>query len=122
MSGVAGRIGALSGTGQRWGNEIRPRKSPDGLTSVIESVSPLALIPETWAALPAKKAGRPSIAGASLWPRPPLPSFGEKARSSVCLNVAAVTASWDGGEKRKPRRMRNVYVRPRRRRAASKHT
>ena len=79
---------------------------------MIESVSPFALIPETCAALPARNGGSPTIAGASLGPRPPLPSFGENARSSVCLNVAAVTGSFDGGEKRKPRRMRKVYVRP----------
>ena len=33
-------------------------------------------------------------------------------RSIVCRNVCAVTSLSEGGEKRKPDRMRNVYVRP----------
>jgi hypothetical protein len=54
------------------------------------------------------------------------PSFGDKARSIVCRNVSAVTVSGtefegcrnaaglslEGGEKRNPGRMRNLYVRP----------
>jgi hypothetical protein len=37
-------------------------------------------------------------------------SFGLVAiwRSMVCRNVSAVTASFEGGENRKPRRMRKV--------------
>ena len=35
------------------------------------------------------------------------PNPGESARSIVDLNVAAVTGSFDGGEKRKPGRIRN---------------
>ena len=62
----------------------------------------VARIPRRARALPARNAGGPTIAGASLGPRPPRPSFGENARSSVCLNVAAVTGSFEGGEKRKP--------------------
>ena len=37
---------------------------------------------------------------------------GESVRSIVYRKVSAVTGSFDGGEKRKPGRMRNVYVRP----------
>ena len=33
---------------------------------------------------------------------------GFSARSIVCLNVCAVTGWFDGGEKRKPRRIVNV--------------
>ena len=36
----------LAYTRQRYGSEMRVRKSPEGLTSVIDSVSPFALIPE----------------------------------------------------------------------------
>ena len=42
----------------------------------------------------------------------PGPSRGDSARSIVDLNVLAVTDSFDGGEKRKPRRIRNEYVSP----------
>ena len=38
--------------------------------------------------------------------------LGESARSIVCRNVCAVTSSLDGGEKRNPRRMLKLYVRP----------
>jgi hypothetical protein len=69
-------------------------------------------MPLTWAARPAANAGRPTIAGADDGPLPPSALFGENARSSVCLNVAAVTGSFDGGEKRKPGRITNVHVRP----------
>jgi hypothetical protein len=34
------------------------------------------------------------------------PSLGDSARSIVYLNVSAVTGSFDGGEKRKPFRIR----------------
>src|SRR3954447_10706497 len=37
---------------------------------------------------------------------------GAATRSMVDLNVAAVTASFDGGENRYPGRIVNVYVRP----------
>jgi len=35
-------------------------------------------------------------------------STGDTARAIECRNVSAVTASFDGGEKRKPRRILNV--------------
>ena len=38
--------------------------------------------------------------------------FADNSRSSECLNVAAVTGSFEGGEKRKPVLMWKVYVRP----------
>ena len=37
---------------------------------------------------------------------------GLRLRSIVCLKVCAVTSWFDGGEKRKPGRITNVYVRP----------
>jgi hypothetical protein len=39
------------------------------------------------------------------------PRTGERARSIEYLNVSAVTGWFDGGEKRTPDRIRNVYVR-----------
>ena len=37
---------------------------------------------------------------------------GLRLRSIVCLKVSAVTSSFDGGEKRSPGRITNVYERP----------
>ena len=37
---------------------------------------------------------------------------GLRLRSIVCLKVSAVTSSFDGGEKRMPGRITNVYERP----------
>ena len=47
-----------------------------------------------------------------LHPRPYRPRPGEKARSRVDANVAAVSGSFDGGEKANPPRTVKVYVRP----------
>ena len=40
------------------------------------------------------------------------PVRGSSARSIARSNAAAVTGSFDGGEKRNPRRILNVYVSP----------
>ena len=40
------------------------------------------------------------------------PSLGSSARSIARSNAAAVTGSFDGGEKPNPDRILNVYVRP----------
>ena len=98
---------------------MRARKSPDGSTSVIDSVSPLRPDPGDVRRLAGDGTARgPRSRAPRYGPRPPWPSLGENARSSVCLNVAAVTGSFDGGEKRKPRADAEgvrAAVRPRRR-------
>ena len=40
------------------------------------------------------------------------PTLGLSTRSNVRTNASAVTGSFDGGEKRNPRRTVNTYVRP----------
>ena len=40
------------------------------------------------------------------------PVLGSSARSIARSNAAAVTGSFDGGEKRKPSRILNVYLSP----------
>lgn len=89
---------------------IRARKS--GLLSVrrIASVLPRTLIPEMCRAFPAAYDVSPTMSLAK-------PSagdfiFGFRVRSIVSLKVCAVTGAFEGGEKRKPFRIVNVYVFP----------
>ena len=95
------------GTGQNAAIEIRATKSPAGLTSVIENVSPRATMPEIWRAVPDRYAGSPTMSDTIRGPGEKR-FAGESSRSIDRLKVAAVTGSFDGGEKRKPGLTRNV--------------
>src|SRR2546421_8930768 len=100
-------MGTESDKGQKAGIEILVRKSPAGLTRVSERVLPCTAMPEMCCALPARYADTPAMSEASDGPADQT-FFGESDRSSVCWNVREVTASFEGGEKRKPRRMRKL--------------
>ena len=67
---------------------------------------PLATTPVIWAALPAMNA-RGADYVAEVGARG-LFIVGSSVRSIVDLNVCAVTGSFEGGEKRNPRRIVNV--------------
>jgi hypothetical protein len=99
--------GIDDGTGQNAGIETRVRKSPAGRTSVIERTSPLATIPEMCAAVRERYARSPTMSDTSRGPGEKR-FDGESSRSIERLKVAAVTGWFDGGEKRKPDRTRNV--------------
>src|SRR5215472_1040098 len=97
----------LIGTGQKANIDKRVKKSPSGLTSVIERVWPCTRMPPTCGALPARYAGTPWISDNRDGPAE-YRFCGDSDRSSVWRNVSAVTGSFDGGEKWKPARTRNV--------------
>jgi len=103
-------IGVFEGTAQNVGSAIRARKSGAGARRRMISLFPFAITPEMRVALPAMYASAPSMSPRNrangLW----VPGF--RVRAIVYLNVCAVTGSFEGGEKRKPRRIVNVYVLP----------
>jgi hypothetical protein len=99
--------GIVDGTGQNAGIEMRVRKSPSGRTSVMERTFPRATIPEMCAAVRERYARSPTMSETRLGPGEKRIA-GESSRSIERLNVAAVTGSFDGGEKRKPDRTRNM--------------
>src|SRR5215218_7350774 len=91
---------------------MRLGRSAAGFVSVIVSVSPRTSIPEMCCDRPERYAVTPAMSDANAAAAVSGPSRGESARSIVNLKVSAVTGSFDGGEKRKPGRMRKEYVRP----------
>ena len=95
------------GTGQKYGSASRARKSPAGCSSVIESLSPRAVIPDTWAAFPLSNASAPTTSDIQYAANDGF-SFGQSARSIVRANVSAVTGWFDGGENRYPLLIVNV--------------
>jgi hypothetical protein len=106
-----GTAGVPTGTGQKNDERSRAGRSPEARVSRIVSVAPLAVMPAMCGARPAAYAVAPTTSGsswASGFGPPPLASFGDSARSIVALNVAAVTDWPEGGENRKPGRIRNV--------------
>ena len=110
-----GMAGVPTGTGQKNEERSRAGRSPVGRVSRIVSVAPLAVIPAMCGVRPAAYAVAPTTSESSPpsefgWS--PLASLRDSARSMVALNVSAVTAWPEGGENRKPARIRNVYVRP----------
>src|SRR4051794_39647096 len=101
--------GSENGTGQKFGIEMRVKKSPDGRTSVSDSALPRTTMPAMCRARPARYAAAPTMSDANGHA---CCTLGLSVRSMVCLNVSAVTGSLEGGENRNPGRIRNVYVRP----------
>src|SRR5688500_14275314 len=91
---------------------MRLGRSAAGILSVIVSVSPRTPIPATCCDRAARYAATPAMSDANAAATAFGPSRGDSARSIVYLKVSAVTGSFDGGEKRKPRRIRKEYVRP----------
>jgi hypothetical protein len=103
--------GVPTGTGHTDEDVRRSRKSPAACVSVNVSVSPRTVMPLTCDAFPDVNARTPatsaSTCAAALGP-PPIANACDIARSIVNLNVSAVTLWPDGGENRKPGRIRNV--------------
>ena len=80
-----------------------------GATRRIASLSPRATMPGCGGLAGHVRARADDVGEV---PAPIALIAGLSARSIVSLNVSAVTGSFDGGEKRKPGRIVNVYVRP----------
>jgi hypothetical protein len=74
------------------------------------SLSPLATTPAMRLALPAMSARAPTMS--ARYSADGLCILRLSVRSIESLNVCAVTGWFDGGEKRKPWRIVNVYVLP----------
>ena len=85
---------------------MRAGRSAAGVSSLIVSVSPRALMPAICGARPARNASTPTMSEANAAATAFGPNRGESARSIVYRNVSAVTGLFDGGEKRKPGRIR----------------
>ena len=107
------RTASPVGTGQKKGSASRCRKSPDGARRARSRACHRSR--------GARRCGRRRRRGRHAPPRcrrhtssPGLrrPSLGESARSIERRNVSAVTDSFSGGEKAKPLRTVNEYVRP----------
>src|SRR5712691_1528792 len=114
-----GSIGVPIGTAQKNGIASRLTRSGTGEVSQIVRVFPRATMPAMWGSLPALYAFSPTTSA-----RKPFNSAGPfilglRLRSIEYLNVCAVTGSFEGGEKRNPLRILNVYVLPSADRAGS---
>jgi hypothetical protein len=75
-----------TGTGQKNGRASRSKKSGDGLSSVMDKVSPAARSPEMCEAVPSRKARSPSMSSMTWGPggfatTGPSASLGDSARS-----------------------------------------
>src|SRR5829696_5130287 len=90
---------------------MRLGRSAAGVVRVIVSVLPCTSIPEMCCDRRERYAVKPAMSDANAAAAVFAPSRGESARSIVNLKVSAVTGLLDGGEKRKPGRIRKEYVR-----------
>ena len=102
--------GVLLGTAQAAPPARLARNEPSGCDSVIVSVLPRATTPlSPWRlsrdVIVVADDAAERLANGEF-------SCGLATRSMVALNVCAVTASFEGGEKRKPDRIVKLYVLP----------